>query len=857
MKIKGRTMLPGPPAWIRRLWRDRRVVAVLLYTGLVFVAGAAVYRTRVVQRSLSRITYQARLLPRMASARLSKPDEITIDIKHDDYLRLVAKREEALRRGILISTADDFVPATIRHKDQTIRVRLRLKGDLADHWDTDRWSFRVVVRDDQTLFGMRQFSLQHPKTRFYLNEWVYHQALRREGLIDLRFDYLDVTINGKRVGVYAMEEFFEDELVANNQRPSGPIIRFSEDLFWQELLHYRFARGRSGAGSYLASVVDGFRTQEWLADSTLALQYFEAARLLEGFRRGELRARDVFDVDATGRFAALNDLIGTEHGSNWRNIRYYFNPVTTRLEPIGFDALGGNPLVQLAVSRAGNVWLPRFADYRERLYQDPDIQRAYLAAIERMGDPSYLRTFLDSIMPGLEQRMRIIRRNNPEYTFSPAVFLGNAQYMRRILRPVKRVHGWVRGVTGDSIDIEVGNIQGMPLQVIGLNVAGRLSPLPVPLDLDGRADSALVRYRRLRFAIPGDVARTDSLTRQLHVVTVVPGTRAEMQDTVFTDARTTGAEAAVDAPIVAPNIHQLPFARVDEANRTIRLVRGTWDIRTDVVVPAGYRLRAGPGVRLRLSGSANFVSYSPVEFAGAEDDPVFVESDSTGGGFVVLRAGAESFLRNVVFRNLGNPTQEGWTLTGAVTFFESPVAVVDCVFEKNEAEDALQVMRTSFHVEGSTFLDAVGNALAIDVSTGTVENSRFARTANNAIAVTGSSARITGVKVDGAGGKGVSVSEHSTAYIADTEIRHAHLGVASRDLSHATLMDVVIADSRFGLGAYRRNAEFGGSDLRAIRATLRDVQTEFLRDIGSRIVLNSNTRGTPLTNARELADTSN
>ena len=66
--------------------------------------------------------------------------------------------------------------------------------------------------------------------------------------------------------------------------------------------------------------------------------YKKAISLLEGFRRRELKTSDVFDVKQMAKYFAVADLCGAEHATRWHNVRFYYNPVTSRLEPIGFDA---------------------------------------------------------------------------------------------------------------------------------------------------------------------------------------------------------------------------------------------------------------------------------------------------------------------------------------------------------------------------------------------------------------------------------------------------------------------------------------------------------------------------------------
>ena len=66
-------------------------------------------------------------------------------MKYKHYLKILKKRENALRLGHLIRTPDDYVPAFINYKNKSHPVKLRLKGDLGSHWEGDKWSFRVKM----------------------------------------------------------------------------------------------------------------------------------------------------------------------------------------------------------------------------------------------------------------------------------------------------------------------------------------------------------------------------------------------------------------------------------------------------------------------------------------------------------------------------------------------------------------------------------------------------------------------------------------------------------------------------------------------------------------------------------------
>ncbi len=270
---------------------------------------------------------------------LSTPDTIYIDINFENYQKLAYKREKSLELGVLISDDEDYVPATIRYNDQTIDVKLRLKGDLVDHINGDKWSFRIKVKGDDTFKGMKIFSIQDPKTRNYIYEWLFQKSIENEEIISLRYEFIDVFINGKHKGIYALEEHFSKELIENNQYREGPIIRFDESLMWTNV----FITNTS-FDIFHVSVIDSFQTKNIMNDSEKYEQYIKAKNLLESFRRGMLKTEEVFDTDKLAKFMAISEVLGGQHAQLWHNSRFYYNPITSKLEPILYDGGGGNKI---------------------------------------------------------------------------------------------------------------------------------------------------------------------------------------------------------------------------------------------------------------------------------------------------------------------------------------------------------------------------------------------------------------------------------------------------------------------------------------------------------------------------------
>ena len=162
-----------------------------------------------------------------------------IDLKFKYYQKMLDKRAEALKVGILQTTDEDFVPVQVQLSDgPELDAKIRLKGDWTDHLQGDKWSFRIHLKSDGQILHFRQFSLQTPETRNFLNEWAFHENLLQEGILTTRYDFINVLLNGDLLGIYAIEEHFAPELIESQGRRQGVIIRFDEDLLWDNRANF-------------------------------------------------------------------------------------------------------------------------------------------------------------------------------------------------------------------------------------------------------------------------------------------------------------------------------------------------------------------------------------------------------------------------------------------------------------------------------------------------------------------------------------------------------------------------------------------------------------------------------------------
>jgi len=753
-------------------------------------------------------------------------ETVYIEIAPADWEKLAAKREEALQLGILLSDGGDYVPATLRHDQVEMPVELRLKGDWMDHLAHDKWSFRVRTVGENYIFGMRVFSLQDPSTRNFLNEWLFLENLRREGVLAVRYHFVHVVLNGAYKGIYALEEGFAKELFETQKRREGLIIRYDEDLVWEYRAFYDDQLIPRGVNEFY--LIDEFQGGHVASTPELAAQRNAAIGLLRALWTGERPAAEVLDPQTMGKFLALTDLWSAPHGLIWHNLRYYYNPLTARLEPIGFDSdaltcPGGQCQ---GAGEPDEVGLPQSAFYR-----DPRLQAAYVEAAWQVSQPGYVEALQAELGPQFE-----VLRSVLELEFDPAVLTApwdllrrRQELLRQTLNPYQTVYAYLQQPAPAAVAVlQVGNLLDLPVEIVALEVNGSripifrewLAPESIALIVSDTTVLVLPPLSPDAISMPylslvPDLAGRENLS-ELKIVTRLWGLTQEHQDPVWPDYPPPLIQGPLpERPTVAQALRQHPYLREAPGEAMLVIDGGTWEVNGDLVLPAGYGLRLAPGSTLRF-GSANFIlANGPLDFQGSADAPILLEPlADEWRGIVVLEAAAPSNWDYVTVEGVNVIQRPGWALTGGITFYRSPLHLDHSRLLNSGAEDLINVIRAEFHFVSSEFAHTVSDAFDADFGWGTITECSFHDIRGDAIDVSGSQVQVQRVKLFNIGDKGLSVGEASQLDAWDVSLENVSLGMASKDLSHATLTGATVVNARVAaLAAYIKKAAYGPATL--------------------------------------------
>ena len=318
-------------------------------------------------------------------------DTIQLDISFKNLQRIDAKRQKAIKKGRLITSSEDLVNAEIRHNGKTSECKVRLKGDLADHWTGEKFSLRVEMKGDAKINGMSRFSLQDPVTRCNTSEWMYLETLRQAGCMAVRYDFVNLNINGKKMGIFAIEEHFSKELIEANKRREGVIVHFDDYLLWKKFPEDVAAN--IDWNSIFRSAQSSVRIKKRVrASEILENQKITAFNLLRSLQKNALPASVIFDSEKLGKFLAITRLWQAERSMLYADINFYFNPVTCLLEPIGFDGNPGQkaPYCYFSWGDIKDNWV-------NYALSDPKITYSYIKYLHQFTNPSYIENLINKL----------------------------------------------------------------------------------------------------------------------------------------------------------------------------------------------------------------------------------------------------------------------------------------------------------------------------------------------------------------------------------------------------------------------------------------------------------------------------
>ena len=251
----------------------------------------------------------------------NKLENIRIEIDQKNLYKLELQRVSKISQTSI--EEHNTAVAKLKTNKKKYDIKLRVKGDRLIHFrDKDETSYKVDIKGDDRIWGLEEFSIQKPITRNYMYEFIFHRLLQTSGLISLKYFFVNLSLNDNKQGIYAIEEGFSKELIERSKKRNGPIFGLNEDYDDYDLIY--------------PNVEYDMYSKEFWTNNYPELTEIALSKLNK-LKEKEIKINEIFDVDKWATFFAIIDLSSTYHGSLLKSVKLYYNPVTAKFEPIGFD----------------------------------------------------------------------------------------------------------------------------------------------------------------------------------------------------------------------------------------------------------------------------------------------------------------------------------------------------------------------------------------------------------------------------------------------------------------------------------------------------------------------------------------
>tara|TARA_Y100001934_G_scaffold282815_1_gene398565 strand:- start:3431 stop:4651 length:1221 start_codon:yes stop_codon:yes gene_type:complete len=398
---------------------------ILIFVSLVLISGFSC--TQVAQNKSDKSEKNTKLTRGDGSFSLDSLVKYGLHLSLPDssFERIKEKRNEALVKEILFKSKSDYVDGKLYCNDKEIKVKARLKGDNIDHLKGSFWSFRIKCNEKKKyIIGHNKISIQGVETRAFLKEWVFHKLLEREDVIGLQYDFLNFCVNDTLCGTYAIESHFDNYLLQLSKRPNGPIFKIDESGFWEQT----YEKTLKNQDSILRNSKILICNKKWSKENQEITT--KAVNLLTDYLNGRKDAKEVFNLPVWARFIAVSELMGSPHNLRWHNLRFYFNPESQKMEPIGFD--NGTWLESKNVYFLNNP-----ETFYKNMLSDTNFKTLLIKDAKRLAESSYMEAFFDEYWVEIKNYQALIRKNYPKYTFWKEHFQKSQKRMRVELDPLK------------------------------------------------------------------------------------------------------------------------------------------------------------------------------------------------------------------------------------------------------------------------------------------------------------------------------------------------------------------------------------------------------------------------------------
>ena len=776
-----------------------------------------------------------------------KQNKISIDMNQKNVIKIENNRKNILdflgdeQKEFKHIVPFDEASSFIIYKNKRLKSDIRLKGDRRIHFeDKLNSSYRLDIKKEEVFDGMSKFSIQKPRIRNYLNEWIFHELLGEGGLVKLNYDFYNFYLNGNFLGYYSIEESFGKALLERNKRRNGPIFSLFE-MFTEISDKKKF---------------EVYNKKYWEKEENISITK-SAIQKLNNFLVGKTKLEEVFDLEKWAWFFAVTDLTYTYHGVAFKSVKFYYNPINGKFEPIGFD---GHKLVpnysKYITKKKPELTSTNFSIAKNKITNKAKNYKKFSYTIERdffFQNEKINYNFYDKYVKSINK-------------ITSKKFLDNFFKIRK--KKIKKINS---GIYSDNYIFDYNSMRKSGIGIYYFNkkeIYRRAQSLSEEFSVNSTALFIEENPYKLIFSnhnynnfflTDGKILCNDydidihelKIDKKIFYLKKNDKFNFSCKRITFKDSITgkvikfdINKYNSFDNRPIKTKYNFLEYFYLTD--KKLKLKNNSMIIDQNVFIPKGYEVLINGGQEIILENNA-FIFSNSNWVVGDLSQKTLIHGTriNHGGGIIIYDNEKKSFFINCKFEYLNglkpnilsdaNNFFEDRLIYGSINFFQTSITIKNSIFKNIYSEDALNIISSKYLIKDTFFENTKHDAIDIDFSNGKIFTSYFDNIGDDAIDFSGSNSEISFLNFKKIGDKSISVGENSFLNIYNIKGENSLVGIASKDGSKTYAKNIEFINVDYPFAAYQKKKAYKHGKLVLNNFFVNNYKHKYIRDFNSTI----------------------
>mgnify|MGYP006077157491 FL=1 len=787
----------------------------------------------------------------------SKPDKIYLNLNSNNY-KLIKENLDNSRKSNYLHSRRAYVNAKIIFNNKKIYAKVRLKGDMPDHWNHDqRFSLKINLKNQSKIYDIDEFSLQNFNTLFFPDVFIFSKMLNHHGIFTPRLKMIDLIVNGDHWGPMVMKEYYSSDFFENRNEREFPLFKYYDDTrthqlinrinFKHKILDQKILKGILNTGDNFFSVGNKKKNKD-LNIRSLYNSYLELINLRDPNRFKIINSFS--NIDHIMKIASFGLLFGGDsHAYYPDNLRIYYNFYLEQFFLIPTEPNIIEKLTEKNYSEFNKFLIFNFDNQKKKEYLEKMLK--FIVNFENNFNDRFIKIYSKNVCINslkkcefkIKKIFNTIKSNikiSKQLLKKEIIYIANLSNKSKSNMIVDKSNMIVdkSNMIVDKLNLlniednfKKANSQNNIFDNINdhfyLRIFNESLQLKYYFEPTLIIDSIynLTKKKNIKKRI--FINNEDNLIKLNFLNDFDPGDEIEL--TYKFNNKTFKKNYFVeDKKFMLDNLSFIKYAPtlsamldrnnfnysfIVENNKNFIIKKGIWNIN-DSLFFKDKNLIIEPGTTLNFSknSSLTLINGDLISLGTQKENIIFKNLEEEHWGGIKIINSNNTYIKYAKFMNVSNFVNSISNLTGSLNFYKSNVVIENSFFNNSIAEDFINFVSSNFRFVNSKITNTVSDGIDSDFSNGIINDSTFSYIKGDAVDTSFSKLTANNNNLKNISDKAFSIGERSSVDINNNKIEKAKIGIAVKDSSKLTGNLNSIKNSLFAdITSYNKKKKFSHS----------------------------------------------